>query len=317
MQKIKASKKKIRTDFLSRLVTDEAQRKMTEFLLQTMGFDFGRGCYSTSEHPFTTIPGKNDVRVTTHYYPNSFCSSLYSIIHEGGHALFEQNQPIEDFDYFIECNKTMGMHESVSRFYENRIGRSREFIELIYPKCKEIFPDVFYDVSEREFYEAVNVVNPSFIRTDADEFTYTFHIIIRYEMEKLMMDIGNNVETENLPKLWNDKYKQYLGIRPANDREGILQDVHWTSGFGYFPAYAIGNMYNAMYYNKMKSEIDLSTAIKSGNFAMINRWMTDHVWVNANREDPKTWIKNITGREFTPDDFLDYLEEKYSEIYGL
>lgn len=317
LQKIKASKKKIRTDFLNEFVTEKAQRKMTEFLLKTIGFDFERGAYATSEHPFTTILGKDDVRVTTHYYSNSFCSSLFSIIHEGGHALFEQNQPIEDFDYFIECNKTMGMHESVSRFYENRIGRSREFIQLIYRKCREIFPEVFYYVNENEFYEAVNMVNPSFIRTDADEFTYTFHIIIRYEMEKLMMDIGNNVATENLPKLWNDKYEQYLGIRPANDREGILQDVHWTSGFGYFPAYAIGNMYNAMYYNKMKSEIDLSTAIKSGDFATINRWMADHVWVNANREDPKTWIKNITGREFTPDDFLDYLEEKYSEIYEL
>lgn len=319
LQKIKASKKKIRTDFLSRRVTDEAQRQMAEYLLKTIGFDFERGTYATAEHPFTTGPGKDDARVTTHYYPEAFYSSMFSIIHEGGHALFEQNQPAANFDYFIEGNKTMGMHESVSRFYENRIGRSREFIGLICPKCKEIFPEVFGDVSEREFYEAMNVVQPSLIRTEADEFTYTFHIIIRYEMEKLMVNgnSGEAVPTAELPKLWNDKYERYLGVRPSNDREGILQDVHWTSGFGYFPAYAIGNMYNAMYYNCMKSELDLPAAIKSGDFASINRWMTDRVWARADREPPKDWIRNITGREFTPDDFLDYLEEKYGEIYDL
>ena len=319
LQKIKASKKTIRTDFLSRPVTDEAQRKMAEYLLKTIGFDFERGTYATAEHPFTTGPGKDDARVTTHYYDDAFYSSMFSIIHEGGHALFEQNQPATNFDYFIEGNKTMGMHESVSRFYENRIGRSREFIQLIYPKCKEIFPEVFSDVSEREFYESMNVVQPSLIRTEADEFTYTFHIIIRYEMEKLMVNgcDGQAIPTAELPKLWNDKYEQYLGIRPAGDRDGILQDVHWTSGFGYFPAYAIGNMYNAMYFNRMKSELDLPAAIKNGDFASINRWMTDHVWARADREPPKVWIKNITGREFTPDDFLDYLEEKYGEIYDL
>jgi len=320
LQKIKASKKKIRTDFLGRTVPEEAQRKMSEFLLKTMGFDFERGAYSTAEHPFTSGLGKFDARVTTHYYPNAFYSSMFSIIHEGGHALFEQNQPAEDFEHFIEFNKTMGMHESVSRFYENRIGRSREFISLIYPKCKELFPEVFHDVSEREFYEAMNIVQPSFIRTEADEFTYTFHIIIRYEMEKLMIngdDSGNMVATTDLPKIWNDKYEKYLGICPTNDRDGILQDIHWTTGFGYFPAYAIGNMYNAMYFNRMKSEFDLSSAIKSGDFNTINQWMKNHVWAHADQEDPKTWIKNITGREFTPHDFLDYLEEKYGEIYDL
>ncbi|MCF0221285.1 MAG: carboxypeptidase M32 [Fibrobacter sp.] len=320
LKRIVASPKKIRTDFLSRPVTDEAQRKMARYLLEVLGFDFNRGAFSTAEHPFTSGLGKDDVRVTTHYYPRAFYSSMFSIIHEGGHALFEQNQPIENFEHFIEYNKTMGMHESTSRFYENRIGRSKEFIHLIFPKCKEFFPEVFCDVSEREFYEAMNVVAPSLIRTEADEFTYTFHVIIRYEIEKMIVNgnpDGSEIKIADLPKIWNAKYKEYLGIEPANDAEGILQDVHWTSGFGYFPTYALGNMYNAMYYNKMDSEFAVAEAVLAGDFKKINGWMAENVWLRADRDDPKTWIKNITGRDFTADDFLDYLEKKYSEIYEL
>lgn len=315
LKKIVASKKKIRTDFLSRVVTDEAQTKMARYLLETMGFDFSRGAFTTTEHPFTTEPGKNDVRVTTHYYPDMFYSSMFSIIHEGGHALFEQNQPKENFKHFIEYNKTMGMHESTSRFYENRIGRSKEFIHLIYPKTCELFPEAMHDVSERELYEAMNIVKPSLIRTEADEFTYTFHVIIRYEIEKLI--VSGEVDIEELPRIWNDKYEEYLGVRPENDREGILQDVHWSSGFGYFPTYALGNMYNAMYYNKMNEEFDLKSAVASGDFEQINGWMRERVWARADRDDPKTWLMGITGRTFTADDFLDYLEKKYSEIYEL
>lgn len=288
---------------------------MAEYLLKTIGFDFNRGAFSTAEHPFTTGIAKDDVRLTTHYYPNAFASSLFSIIHEGGHALFEQLQPAENFDYFIEGNKTMGMHESVSRFYENRIGRSAEFIHLIYPKCVEIFPEVFKDVSEKEFYEAMNVVEPSLVRTEADEFTYTLHVIICYEIEKLM--VAKKIKIDDLPKIWNDKYEEYLGVRPQSDSEGVLQDVHWTSGFGYFPAYAIGNMYNAMYLNEMQKEFDLKAAVLAGDFAKINGWMSDRVWARADRESPKDWIKNITGRIFTADDFLDYLDEKYSNLYEL
>lgn len=322
LKRIKASKKKIRTDFLSRPVSDEAQRKCSRYLLETIGFDFNRGAFATSEHPFTTGIGEHDIRVTTHYYPDAFYSNIFSMIHEGGHALFEQNQPPKNFAHFIDGNKTMGMHESVSRFYENRIGRSREFISLIFPKCCELFPEVFDGVSEQEFYESMNTVTPSLIRTEADEFTYTFHIIIRYEIERMIVNgCGNSsitsAEISSLPKLWNQKYAEYLGVVPANDAEGILQDVHWTSGFGYFPTYALGNMYNAMYYNTLSKEFNIKSAVSSGNFKKINSWMAQHVWARADREPPKTWIKNITGRTFTPLDFLDYLEEKYSEIYEL
>ena len=315
LEKIKNSKKQIRRDFMNIEVTDEQQAKMAKWLLETIDFDLSRGAFTTSEHPFTNGLAKDDIRVTTHYYPDHFIGSIYSIVHEGGHALFEMLQPREDYDHFINDNKTMGMHESVSRLYENRIGRSKAFVHLIYPKVCEIFPQVMKDVSEKELYEAINIAEPSLIRTEADELTYTFHVIIRYEIEKALFE--GKITVDELPKVWNEKYKEYLGITPETDRDGVLQDVHWTFGFGYFPAYAIGNMYNAMYYNRMKNEIDIDDLISKGDFHSLNKWMADNVFNNGNRLSPNEWIKNITGRALTADDFLDYLEKKYSELYEL
>ncbi|MBP3218530.1 MAG: carboxypeptidase M32 [Lachnospiraceae bacterium] len=315
LQRIMKSKKKIRTDFLSRTVEDDAQRKMSQYLLEVLHYDFSRGAFTTTEHPFTDWLGRNDIRVTTHYYPDMFYASMYSIIHECGHALFEQLQPQENYDSFIQNEKTMAMHESVSRFYENRIGRSQSFINLIYDRARELFPQVLSDVSAHELYEAMNLVEPTLIRTEADEFTYTFHIIIRYELEKMMMN--GSVSMEELPRLWNEKYQEYLGITPQNDREGILQDVHWTFGMGYFPTYALGNMYNAMYMKRLSQELDLDKEVAAGRFDVINGWMADNVFRYADRRSPKEWILGITGRELTPDDFLDYLEEKYSALYEL
>ncbi len=315
LDRIKKSKKKIRCDFLSRPVTDEAQRKMARYLLETIGYDFRRGAFTTTEHPFTSDVARDDIRVTTHYYPDAFASSMYSIIHEGGHALFGQNQPAEHHDHHIANRMTMGMHESVSRFYENVIGRSRTFVDFIYPETKKIFPEVFSDVTADEFYEALNIVTPSLIRTEADEFTYTLHIIIRYEMEKMI--VRGDVDIASLPEVWNKKYEEYLGVSPSCDREGVLQDVHWSGGFGYFPTYALGNMYNAMYYNRMKRELDVDSLVARGDFATVNSWMTKNVFAKANLLPAKEWIKDITGRDFTPLDFITYLEEKYGEIYCL
>lgn len=314
-EKIKKSDKKIRTDFLSRKVTDEQQRLMAVYLMNLIGFDFDRGAFTTTEHPFTDGLARNDIRITTHYYPEMFSASMYTILHEGGHALFEMFVPVEDYDHHINFYKTMGQHESVSRFYENRIGRSKEFIHLIFPKVREIIPQVVSDVSEEEFYEGLNVVRPTFIRTEADEFTYTFHVIIRYEIEQMI--VNRQVEIKDIPKLWNRKYTEYLGITPSNDREGVLQDMHWSSGFGYFPAYALGNMYNAMYYNTMDKEIGIMQCVSEGHIDKINDWMKERVFKRADMLDPKPWIKEITGRSLEPDDFMDYLDDKYSEMYGI
>lgn len=315
LEKIKNSKKKIRRDFLSIEVNNDQQIKMSDYLIGVLNLDMDRGAYTTSEHPFTEGVGRDDIRITTHYYPTQFYASMYSIIHEGGHALFESMQPGENYDHFITSGKTLGMHESVSRMYENRIGRSREFVKLIYPKTCELFPQVMKGVSEEELYEGLNIVEPTLIRTEADEFTYTFHIIIRYEIERELFT--GQIDIADIPRRWNEKYREYLGIEPKTDREGVLQDVHWTFGFGYFPTYAIGNMYNAMYYNRMKNEIDIPAAIGSGNLSTINNWMKENVFLKADRLSPDEWIRDITGRELTADDFLNYLEEKYSALYEL
>jgi len=315
LKKIMASPKKIRTDFLARPVKDYQQAEMARYLLEVIGYDFERGAFTTTEHPFTDGIGQNDVRITTKYKHDNFSSNMFTVIHEGGHALFEMLQPRENYAHHINGGKTMGMHESVSRFYENRIGRSKEFVHLIYPKVCEIFPDAMSDVSEQELYEALNVVQPSLIRTEADEFTYPLHIIIRIEIEQGMLD--GSIPIDKADQVWADKYEEYLGVRPENPAEGILQDVHWTFGFAYFPTYGLGNMYNAMYYNRLKEEIDLPAAISSGDFKTIDGWMAEHVFKKADRMDMKSWIRDICGRDFTPNDFLDYLEEKYSALYEL
>lgn len=315
LRHIGRSYKEIRTDFLHRPVKDSQQRAFAEYLMSLMGFDTNRGYMAETEHPFTDRISRNDTRITTHYYPDNFLSSIYSVIHECGHALFEQLQPEENFTHHIADNKTMGMHESVSRFYENVIGRSRAFISLIYPKVCEIFPHVMRDVTEAELYEAVNLVTPSLIRTEADELTYTLHIIIRYEIEKELID--GHLSPEDAEALWEEKYEQYLGIRPEHDRDGILQDMHWASDFGYFPAYALGNFYNAMYFRTMKESFDPYEAVCRGDFAKINNWMREHVFRKADRLSSSEWIRDITGRTLIAGDYLDYLEEKYSELYEL
>lgn len=315
LEKIKKSKKVICYDFMNRAVPLAKQELFSKYLLEINGFDYDQGMLSTTEHPFTSAIGQHDVRVTTHYFENNFISNAFSVIHEGGHAIFGQNEPSIFWDNFVADQMTMGMHESVSRFYENVIGRSKAYIHLIYPKFKELFKEEFSDVSEIELYEAINKVEPSLIRTEADELTYPLHIAIRYELEKDI--INGKISLSDLPKKWNQKYKDYLGVTPKNDKEGVLQDVHWTGGFGYFPTYALGNAYNAMYVNTMRKTIDIDKCVASGNIKVINDWMVAHVFAKASIQTPKEWIKEITGRELDTHDFIEYLTKKYSELYHL
>ncbi|MBO4573348.1 MAG: carboxypeptidase M32 [Clostridia bacterium] len=312
--KIKSSDHVIRRDFLSRKVPIYKQQEFSEYVLKLNGYDFKRGHISTTEHPFTNEIAKNDVRVTTHYFENMFLSNLYSVIHEGGHAILMQNEPEEDFEHFINDSVTNGMHESVSRFYENVIGRSKEYISLIYPEFHRLFNEELSDVTERELYEAVNIVEPSLIRTEADEVTYGLHIVIRYEMEKAIS--AGKISPAAAKKEWNRLYREYLGVTPKNDAEGILQDVHWTNDFGYFPSYALGNAYNAMYLKRISSEMDFKGAIARGDLAAVNDWMKKNVFAEANRLTPEKWLLKLTGRPLTAKDFLEYLNDKYSEIYG-
>ena len=312
---IKKRGRKIRTDFLYRQVSEDHQREAAVFLKELLGLDPERSALAVSRHGFTTRIEADDVRLTTSYIPDSFLSSIYTVLHECGHALFELMTPGVDNEYYIYDNKTLGMHESVSRFYENILGRSEAFISFIYPRLKQFFPEALYDVSERELYEAVNLVRPSLIRVDADEVTYSLHILIRYELEKDIFTKG--LKVRDLPSAWNDKYKKYLGIRPSNDCDGILQDVQWTSDFGYFPVYSMGNFYGAMYFERMKEDLDPDECLRNGDFITINAWMSENVFKKADLLEPADWIRDITGKDLSPDAYIDYLEEKYAGIYGL
>lgn len=316
VRRIAESKVKIRTDFLARPVPLEKQEAFSHYLMDLIGFDSRAGLLATSEHPFTSTLARFDTRITTHYYLDNFISNMYSVIHEGGHAIFGQNEPDSIYEHYLEDSMSMAMHESVSRFYENRLGRSREFVGLIYPKIQEIFHAELGDVSEEELYLALNCVEPSLIRTEADELTYSLHIIIRYELEKYFMN-EPEPDIENLNRKWNELYREYLGVEPQNDAEGILQDVHWTDSYGYFPTYAIGNAYNAMYFERMKRDLDPLAAVARGDFAAVNGWMKEHVFKKASLLRPKEWIRDITGRDLDPTDFIEYLEDKYTKIYQL
>ena len=312
--KIRSSGRVIRRDFLSRKVPVYKQEIFSRYLLELNGYDLTRGYLTTTEHPFTSSIAENDARVTTHYYEDMFVSNVYSVIHEGGHAIFMQNEPKEDHEHFLNDYITNGMHESVSRFYENVIGRSEEYVRLIYPEFHRLFADELGDVTERELYEAVNIVEPSLIRTEADEVTYGLHIVVRYEVEKAIL--RGEIDIKDVPKLWNALYEKYLGVTPTSDAVGVLQDVHWSGGYGYFPSYAIGNAYNAMYLKEIKKDMDFYKTIERGDLAAIREWLSSRVFKNANMLDPKPWLFELTGKTLSAKDFLEYLNEKYSKIYG-
>ena len=315
VKKIQNSKKVIRRDFLSNKVEIHKQEKFSKWLLEHEALDMDALVLMTTEHPFTTGFGLGDTRVTTHYYEDMFISNLYSILHEGGHALFDQNEPEIFHKYHIEGNMTMAMHECASRFFENMIGRSKAYIDLIYPTFKEIFKDEFSDVSKIELYEGINIAEPSLIRTEADELTYSLHILIRYELEKGF--INGEINIDDLDKKWNEKYREYLGVEVPNNTLGVLQDVHWTDTYGYFPSYSLGSAYAAQIYKTMEKKLNIEECIRNDEIYKIRDWLKNNAWNIASITDPNEWMKKVTGEEFNPDYYINYLKEKFTEIYDL
>ncbi|MBR3424408.1 MAG: carboxypeptidase M32, partial [Clostridia bacterium] len=293
------------------------QEKLSQYLMKVIGLDPDHVALSTTEHPFTISLGSHlDERITTHYYEDDFASSMYSVIHEGGHALYETGCDDRYVFTALDGGTSMSIHESQSRFYENIIGRSRAFCSLVFPKIREIFPEQMKGYGPYDLYRAVNRVEPSLIRTEADEVTYCFHIMIRYELEKSIMH--GELTVDELPREWNRLYKEYLGVEVPSDKEGVLQDTHWSGGMiGYFPSYALGNAYGAQFLREMKKEIDVEKCILAGDFAPINAWNRKNIWQYGKLYTPDELIRRITGGEFDPAVYADYLTEKYGEIYGL
>ncbi len=292
----------------------EKQKEFNEFILNHIGYNFKAGMVKESEHPFTIGFGPSDVRITTHYYEENFLSAIYSTIHEAGHAIYEQNIEKSLEGTRMATGSSMGIHESQSRLFENIFGRSREFWKPIYSKLKETTEGKLDEISEEDFYKEINNVRFSEIRIEADELTYTLHIMVRYEIEKGLFD--GSLDIKKLPEIWNEKYKEYFGIVPENYSKGVLQDSHWAGGlFGYFPSYAIGNAYSLQILNQMNKDIDVSSVIAKGDFKIINSWLKEKIHKYGKTKTAEEIIKNIAGEELNPKYYIEYLKNKFTDIY--
>ncbi|HUU79021.1 MAG TPA: carboxypeptidase M32 [candidate division Zixibacteria bacterium] len=294
----------------------EIQEKMSEDIMELIKYDTNRGRIDKTVHPFTT-GFYDDVRITTKYLENDFTSNYYSVLHEGGHALYEQNMPKEYKYEPIGFCCSGGFHESQSRYIENFIGRSREFLEYYFPRLKEITGEIFADVKLEDFIRAVNRVTPSKIRVEADPVTYSLHVILRYEIERDLF--SGKLSFDDLPKVWNQKMKVYLGVDIKNDAEGVLQDIHWSEGeFGTFPSYAIGNIIDGQLHWKLEQEIpNWKDQIRKGDLTKIISWLFTNVHMKGNLFDPLDLVKEITGEELSTKYYLEYLKKEYTNFYNL
>ena len=302
--------------FLFRRFPLEKQRKLSDRLMQVLTIDRNHCNIGEVEHPFTTGFSKDDVRITTHYHEKDFTSSMYSVIHEGGHALYELNIG-DDIRYSpLGGGASMSIHESQSRFYENIIGRSEAFLTYILPDIQKLGPKALKDVTPHDFYLAVNKSKPSLIRTQADELTYCFHVMIRYELEKQL--IAGTLAVKDLPAAWNALYKEYLGVDVPDDTRGVLQDSHWSSGsFGYFPSYALGSAYGAQMLKVMERDIPVWELVAKGDLKPIVGWLTERIYRYGRLLKPNELILKACEAPFDPRYYVDYLKNKYTEVYGL
>ncbi len=291
------------------------QEVLGQYVLERLKADPTRVYMNTTEHPFTNFLSHDDVRITTHYYPNRLMSAILSTVHEYGHALYGlQTDP--DFEKTALADAIgCAAHESQSRLLENHVGRTQAFWDALYPKIVELFPQ-FQNISKEELYRMVNAAECGLIRTEADELTYPLHILIRYEIEKMMAD--GTLDYDELPTIWADKYEEYLGVRPQTDQEGVLQDMHWSAGdIGYFPSYALGSAFAAQLAQKMAQDLDIPALIANDEFEVVAKWLEDHVHKYGALKPMKEIVEEVSGKPFDPYIYTNYLKDKYSKLYNL
>ena len=302
--------------FLFKAYPIAKQRELSDYLMEVMGLDRKYCSIAESEHPYTTNFNNKDVRITTHYHEDNLTSSMYSVIHEGGHALYELGAD-DCYNYTaLAGGVSMGIHESQSRFYENLIGRSRAFVYAIFPKVKELFPEQLAEVDGEMFYRAINKAEPSLIRTEADELTYALHVMVRYEIEKQL--IGGTLAVQDVPTVWNRLYKEYLGVDVPSDKEGCLQDSHWSGGnIGYFPSYALGSAYGVQMLSKMREDIgDVYADVAKGDLSKVTAWLKENIHRHASFKKPGALFEEVCGK-FDAKFYTDYLTKKFTELYNL
>jgi len=310
-----ANKPQVDDHFLQQHFDKSQQWKFSMQLLKEMQFDFEAGRQDISEHPFTTNFSSEDVRLTTRIDEKDISNMTWSCIHELGHGLYEQGLPAKEYGLPLGEYASLSIHESQSRLWENNVGRSSSFCKYMFPLLKSYFPTEMQKVSVEQFYHSINKVQPSLIRTEADELTYHFHVIIRYELEKKLME--NSITVKDIPAYWNEQYKKYLGVDVPDDKRGCLQDVHWSHGsFGYFPTYSLGSLYAAQFFNAASSQIkDLQTEIVAGNFASLLQWLRTNIHQYGRKFTSEQLCERVTGEPLNIDHFMKYAREKYAGIY--
>ena len=306
----------VRTDFLHQDWPLAAQRELSRRIMGIWGLEPEHCIIGESAHPFTDDLWRGDVRITTHYKPDDFTSSLFSVMHEGGHALYERHiDPELDFTA-LAGGASMGLHESQSRLFENYVGRSRAFIGYLWPTLCELFGQRLAGVTAEEFYRAVNRAVPGPIRTEADELTYPLHIMVRYELEKAL--IHGELAVNDLPAAWNAKYEEYLGITPKNDAEGVLQDIHWAGGdIGYFPSYALGSAYGAQALDDLRRTMDLDAQWARGDLGPVKNALCERLWRYGCLKTADWLAESLCGGPFDPAHYTRYLTQKYTALYEL
>jgi carboxypeptidase Taq len=307
----------VRDDFLYFNYPKDGQWQFGMNVIKKLGFNFERGRQDVSVHPFTTSFGWGDIRITTRIDENYLPTALFGSIHESGHAMYEQNIS-QSLRRTLLCDgASMAIHESQSRLWENLVGRSYAFWKHFYPDLVKIFPTQLGNIDLDTFYRGINYVKPGMIRVEADEATYNLHIMLRMELEIALLE--GKLSVKDLPQIWNEKMQSYLGITPANDAEGVLQDVHWSGGMmGYFPTYALGNIVGSQIWEKVNEDIPtLDDQLEKGEFRPLLTWLSDKVYQHGSKFEPKDIIKMVTGESIQPGPYIKYLETKYKEIYKL
>lgn len=304
------------TAFLNQPYPIPIQREFTDRVMQMMGINRDDCAVGETEHPFTEGFNKHDVRITTHYHEDSVLSNLYSVVHEGGHALYELGVGDDLQGTWLSGGSSMSIHESQSRFYENIIGRSRPFCEALLPVMAELFPAQMRGVSVDRLYHAANLAQPSLIRTEADELTYSIHVMIRYELEKAM--IAGEIKTADIPGEWNRMYREYLGVDVPDDRRGCLQDSHWSFGaIGYFPSYALGSAYGVQMLAAMEKDVDVWGAARAGDLRPVTAWLGEKIHRYGQLLLPGQLLENACGAPFDANCYVEYLKRKYGDLYKL
>ena len=305
------------TSVLRRDFPEAAQEAFAVETVRAMGYDFERGRIDRTAHPFATTIGPGDVRITTRYQRNYLPSALFGTIHEAGHGMYNQNLPAEHADTPLGASVSLAIHESQSRLWENLIGRSGAFWEGAYPRLQASFPGTLDDVPLDAFVAAVNDVRPSLIRVEADEVTYHLHVMLRFELERALVE--GSLDVDDLPGAWAEKSRELLGIEPSDDRDGCLQDVHWSWGmFGYFPTYSLGTLASVQLWEAMARDLgDLDALVRVGRFAPILEWLVEHVHRHGSRFAPEELLERATGGPLSAEPYLRYVRAKYGALYRL